>query len=104
VCHWAGGFGAAQDRPRSSGGVTEVDKTGKTIAIKTADGSEQVFGSPSTRIRTSVEAAKGAKMGAPTPISRARKERAWLHGKGADKTATMVRTSERTRSKPAKAP
>ena len=48
-----------------AGAVTRVDKAGKTIAIKTADGSEQVFKfTEHTAIRSSIDVEKGAMMGA----------------------------------------
>jgi len=89
------GSALAQDVVHAvAGAVTRVDKTGKTIAIKAADGSEQIFRfTEHTAIRTSVEAAKGAKMGAlDTYFAGKEGTRVVVRymGKGADKTATMV--------------
>jgi hypothetical protein len=77
-----------------AGAVTRVDKTGKTIAIKTADGSEQVFKfTERTGIRASADTAHAAKMGALDTYF-AGKEGTHVVvryiGKGADKTATLV--------------
>src|SRR5258705_1655538 len=76
------------------GAVTRIDKTGKTIAIKTADGTEHVFKfTERTAIRTSAETAHEAKMGALDTYF-AGKEGTHVVvryiGKGADKTATVV--------------
>src|SRR5215468_2314624 len=89
------GSAFAQDAIHAvAGAVTRVDKTGKTIAIKTAGGSEEVFKfTEHTAIRTSVEAAKGAKMGAlDTYFAGKEGTRVVVRymGKGTDKTATMV--------------
>lgn len=77
-----------------AGAVTRIDKTGKTIAIKTADGSEQVFQfTERTAIRTSVESAHAAKMGAlDTYFAGKEGTRVVVRyiGKGSDKTATVV--------------
>ena len=77
-----------------AGAVTKVDKTGKTIAIKTANGSEEVFKyTERTGIRASAEAEHAAKMGALDTYF-AGKEGTHVvvryMGKGADKTATLV--------------
>jgi len=77
-----------------AGAVTRVDKAGKTIGIKTADGSEQVFKfTAHTAIRTSVETAKGAKMGALDTYFAGKegtKVVVRYMGTGVDKTATVV--------------
>jgi hypothetical protein len=77
-----------------SGAVTRVDKTGKTIAIKTSDGSEQVFKfTERTAIRATAEAEKGVKNGAlDTYFAGKEGTRVVVRymGKGADKTATVV--------------
>ena len=74
--------------------VTDVDKAGKTIAIKATDGSEQVFKfTERTAIRTSVEAEKGAKTGALDTYFAGKegtKVVVRYMGKGVDKTATVV--------------
>lgn len=59
-------FAAAQDVVHIvSGVVTKVDKDGKTLAVKTADGTEHVFKyTEKTSIHGSKDAAKGAKTGA----------------------------------------
>jgi arginine repressor len=77
-----------------AGAVTRIDKTGKTIAIKTADGAEQVFKyTERTGIRASAETEHAAKMGALDTYF-AGKEGTHVVvryiGKGADKTATLV--------------
>ena len=77
-----------------AGAVTRVDKTAKTLAIKTADGSEQVFKfTGRTAIRGTEESAHLAKMGALDTYF-AGKEGTHVVvryiGKGADKTATVV--------------
>lgn len=77
-----------------AGAVTKIDKTGKTIAIKAADGSEQVFKyTERTGIHTGVESAHAAKMGALDTYF-AGKEGTHVvvryMGKGSDKTATLV--------------
>ena len=89
------GSALAQDVVHAvAGAVTRVDKTGKTIAIKTADGSEQVFRfTEHTAIRSSVEAAKGAKAGAlDTYFAGKEGTRVVVRymGKGTEKTATLV--------------
>lgn len=77
-----------------TGAVTKIDKTGKTIAIKTTDGSEQVFKyTERTAIRSSVDAEHAAKMGAlDTYFAGKEGSRVVVRymGKGADKTATVV--------------
>lgn len=89
------GSAIAQDVVHAvAGAVTKVDKTAKTIAIKTADGTEHVFKfTERTAIRTSTEAAQGAKTGALDTYF-AGKEGTHVVvryiGKGADKTATVV--------------
>jgi hypothetical protein len=89
------GAAFAQDAVHAiSGAVTRVDKTGKTIALKTADGSEQVFKfTERTAIRTSTEAEKGVKNGAlDTYFAGKEGSRVVVRymGKGVDKTATVV--------------
>jgi hypothetical protein len=85
----------AQDAVHAvAGAVTRVDKTGKTLAIKTADGSEQVFKfTERTGIRASAQTEQAAKMGALDTYF-AGKEGTHVvvryTGKGADKTATLV--------------
>ncbi len=73
-----------------AGAVTKVDKTGKTIAIKTADGSEQVFRFTE---RTGIRAEHATKVGALDTYF-AGKEGTHVVvryiGNGADKTATLV--------------
>ncbi len=77
-----------------AGAVTKIDKTGKTIAIKATDGSEEVFKyTERTAIRTSGETAHAAKMGAlDTYFAGKEGTRVVVRyiGKGADKTATIV--------------
>jgi ABC-type enterochelin transport system substrate-binding protein len=77
-----------------SGAITHIDKAGKTIAIKTADGSEEVFRyTDHTAVRDSSKAAARAKMGV-TDTYFAGKEGSKVVvrylGNGADKTATLV--------------
>jgi hypothetical protein len=89
------GSAFAQDAVHAvAGGVAKIDKTGKTIAIKSADGSEQVFQyTERTAIRSSVEAAHAAKMGAlDTYFAGKEGTRVVVRymGKGSDKTATLV--------------
>src|SRR5206468_917224 len=89
------GSALAQDVVHAvAGAVTRVDKTGKTIAIKTADGSEETFRfTERTTIRTSAEAEKGVKAGAlDTYFAGKDGTRVVVRymGKGADKTATVV--------------
>ena len=77
-----------------TGAVTKIDKTGKTIAIKTTDGIEQVFKyTERTAIRTSVDAEMPLRWARSTPTSQAKKEAKVVvryMGKGVDKTATVV--------------
>jgi hypothetical protein len=85
----------AQDEVHAvAGAVTKVDKTGKTIAIKATDGSEQVFKyTERTGIRSSVGATHAAKMGAlDTYFAGKEGTRVVVRymGKGSDKTATLV--------------
>lgn len=76
------------------GAVTKVDKTTKTLAIKTADGSEQVFKyTERTAIRDSRATSKAAKMGALDTYFAGRDGARVVvryMGKGADQTATVV--------------
>jgi hypothetical protein len=77
-----------------SGAVTKVDKEAKTIAVKTADGTEHVFHySEKTAIRGAHDTAKGAKAGAMDTYF-AGKEGTHVivryTEKGADKTASSV--------------
>jgi hypothetical protein len=89
------GSGYAQDAVHAvAGAVTKIDKTGKTIAVKTADGAEQTFKyTERTGIRDRRETAQAAKIGAVDTYF-AGKEGTHVvvryMGKGADKTATMV--------------
>jgi hypothetical protein len=89
------GSGYAQDAVHAMvGAVTKIDKTGKTIALRAADGSEQTFKyTERTGIRDSREVAKAAKMGAVETYF-AGKEGTYVvvryMGQGADKTATLV--------------
>jgi hypothetical protein len=77
-----------------AGAVTKIDNSGKTIAIKATDGSEQVFKyTERTAIHTSAESAHAAKMGAlDTYFAGKEGTRVVVRymGKGADKTATVV--------------
>lgn len=58
-------FAAVQDVHVVAGVVTGVDKDAKTISVKTADGTEQVFKyGEKTAVRGYHEAAQGAKRGA----------------------------------------
>ena len=77
-----------------SGAVTKVDKEAKTIAVKTADGTEHVFHyTEKTAIRGAHDTAKGAKAGAMDTYF-AGKEGTHVivrySEKGADKTASSV--------------
>jgi hypothetical protein len=77
-----------------SGAVTRVDKAGKTIAIKTADGTEEVFQfTERTAVRDSKVVSSHAKMGIVDSYF-AGKEGSKVVvryiGKGTDKTATVV--------------
>jgi len=85
----------AQDAVHAvAGAVTKIDKTGKTIAIKTADGSEQVFKyTEHTAIRASGDTGHAAKMGALDTYFTGKegtKVVVRYMGKGVDKTATVV--------------
>ena len=77
-----------------AGAVGKVDRAGKTIAIKTADGSEEVFNyTEKTAVRDSREAAHTAKMGVvDTYFAGKEGSRVIVRytGKGAEKTATLV--------------
>ncbi|MGC2194594.1 MAG: hypothetical protein WA628_07955 [Terriglobales bacterium] len=77
-----------------SGVVTNVDKKGKTIAIKATDGSEEVFSySEHTAVRDSREAAHGARMGVLDTYFAGKQGTHVVvryTGKGAQKTATLV--------------
>jgi hypothetical protein len=77
-----------------SGAVTHIDKAAKTIAIKTADGTEEVFRyTEHTAVRDSSKTAESAKTGG-TDTYFAGKEGSKVVvrylGKGTDKTATLV--------------
>jgi hypothetical protein len=89
------GSALAQDVVHAvAGAVTKIDKTGKTIAIKATDGSDQVFKfTQRTAIRTSVESAQAVKTGAVDSYFAGKEgTRVVVRyiGKGSDKTATMV--------------
>src|ERR1700757_1833285 len=77
-----------------SGAVSQLDKEAKTIAIKTADGSEQVFRyTEHTAVRGSKAAESHAKMGIVDTYFAGKdgsKVVVRYIGKGADKTATLV--------------
>jgi hypothetical protein len=77
-----------------SGAVSHLDKEAKTIAIKTADGTEQVFHyTEHTTVRDSTKAATYAKMGVVDTYFAGKdgsKVVVRYMGKGADKTATLV--------------
>ena len=85
----------AQDAVHAvEGAVTGVDKKAKTIAIKTTDGTEQVFDyTEHTAVRDSRAAGHGAKMGVVDTYF-AGKEGTHVVvryvGNGADKTATVL--------------
>lgn len=87
--------GYAQDVVHAvEGAVTRVDKKAKTIAVKTADGSEEVFNyTEHTAVRDSHAAAHGAKMGVVDTYF-AGKEGSHVVvryvGNGTDKTATVL--------------
>jgi hypothetical protein len=77
-----------------AGAVTRIDKAAKTIAVKTTEGSEEVFRyTEHTAVRDSREGAHVAKMGVVDAYM-AGKEGTHVvvryTGKGADKTATLV--------------
>ena len=89
------GVASAQDVVHAvAGAVTQVDKTGKTIGIKTAEGSEEVFSyTEKTAVRDSREVAHSAKMGVvDTYFAGKEGSRVVVRyvGKGATKTATLV--------------
>jgi hypothetical protein len=89
------GSAYAQDAVHAvAGAVTRVDKGGKTIAVKTADGSEEAFKyTEHTAVRDSREAAQGAKMGAVESYFAGKEGTRVVvryTGKGADKTATVL--------------
>ena len=77
-----------------AGSVTRLDNAGKTIAIKTADGSEEVFRySEHTVVRGSQAVSHIAKMGAVESYFAGKEgTRVVVRyiGEGADKTATLV--------------
>jgi hypothetical protein len=77
-----------------SGAVTHLDKAARTIAIKTADGTEHVFlYTEHTAVRDSSKAATYAKMGVVDTYfagKEGNKVVVRYIGKGADKTATLV--------------
>ena len=89
------GASYAQDAIHAvTGAVTKVDKTAKTLAVKTTDGAEEVFKyTEKTAVRDSHEGAHGTKMGVVDSYF-AGKEGAYVvvryTGRGADKTATLV--------------
>jgi hypothetical protein len=101
------GSAFAQDVVHAAEGVVnKTDKTGKTIAIKTADGTEHVFKfTERTAIRTSSETAHEAKMGALDTYF-AGKDGTHVVvryiGTGADKTATVVEDFGKTSLKAGK--
>lgn len=85
----------AQDVIRAvEGAVTQVDKKAKTIAIKTTDGTEDVFKyTEHTAIHDSHAAAHGAKMGVVDTYFKGKEGSHVVvryMGAGADKTATML--------------
>ena len=85
----------AQDAVHAAAGViTKVNKTAKTIAVNTADGSEEVYNySEHTAVRDSREAVHSAKMGVvDTYFAGKEGSRVVVRytGKGAEKTATLV--------------
>jgi hypothetical protein len=89
------GTGYAQDAVHAMvGAVTRIDKAGKTIAVKTTDGSEQVFTyTERTAVRDNREMAKAAKTGTvETYFAGKEGTRVMVRymGEGADKTATLV--------------
>jgi hypothetical protein len=77
-----------------AGSVTKVDKAAKTIAVKTADGSEEVFHyTEATAVRGSRDTADGAKTGALDTYFRGKEGTHLIVRytvKGADKTAGSV--------------
>jgi len=85
----------AQDVVHAAAGViTRVDKTGKTIGVKTTEGAEEVFNyTEHTAVRDSREVAHSAKMGVvDTYFAGKEGSRVVVRytGKGAEKTATLV--------------
>lgn len=76
------------------GAVTQVDKKAKTIAIKTTDGTEDVFKySEHTAVRDSRAAAQGAKMGAVDTYFKGKEGSHVVvryMSSGVDKTATVL--------------
>ena len=91
----------AQDRPTGGdvvhavgGVVTKVDSTAKTIAVKLADGTEQVFKyTAKTTVHASENVAHGAKVGsADTYMAGKEGTHVVVHyaGEGTDKTAVAV--------------
>jgi hypothetical protein len=95
ICMVALGSAYAQDVVHAvAGAVSKIDKAGKTIAVKTADGTEEVFKyTERTAVRDSHEAGHAAKMGVMDTYF-AGKEGSHVvvryTGKGAEKTATLV--------------
>ena len=77
-----------------SGAVSHIDKEAKTIAVKTADGTEEVFHyTEHTAVRTGSAAGTRTKMGAVDTYFAGKegtKVVVRYLGKGADKTATLV--------------
>ena len=77
-----------------SGAISHVDKAAKTVAVKTADGSEDVFRyTEHTAIRDSSKGAHAAKMGAVDTYFAGKdgsKVVVRYIGQGTDKTATLV--------------
>lgn len=77
-----------------AGSVTKLDKAGKTIAIKTADGSEEAFKySEHTAVRDSRATAHIAQMGAVESYFAGKEGTRVVvryTGQGADKTAALV--------------
>ncbi len=95
ICMVALGSAYAQDAVHAvAGAVSKIDKAGKTIAVKGADGTEEVFKyTERTAVRDSHEAGHAAKMGVMDTYF-AGKEGSHVvvryTGKGAEKTATLV--------------
>jgi hypothetical protein len=89
------GSAYAQDAIHAvAGAVTKVDKAAKTLAVKTTDGTEEVFNySEHTAVRDSRAGGHTAKMGVvDTYFSGKEGTRVVVRylGKGAEKTATLV--------------
>jgi hypothetical protein len=89
------GSAYAQDAVHAVVGVvTKIDKTAKTISVKTADGAEQAFKyTARTTVRDSREAGNGVKRGVvETYFAGKEGSHVMLRymGKGTDKTATVV--------------